>query len=132
VNFLISGRLKGSRCVLSCQVSGQQALQPSKQEMEVVTGGGQHGVSRIAGMVCKMIATHAVLSLEMTDHWLNGGAAPQFALNLRCEPPLLALRVDPELVIGWRIVAAISGIGEQALDGVADLSSIAGMTVASV
>ena len=41
--------------------------------MEVVTGGGQHGVSRIAGRVCKMIATHAVLSLEMTDHWLNGG-----------------------------------------------------------
>jgi hypothetical protein len=90
VNFLISDRLKGSRCVLSCQVSGQQALQPSKQEMEVITGGGEHGVSGIARTVSKMIATHAVLGLQMTDHWLDGGTAPQLALNLRCEPALLA------------------------------------------
>ena len=89
MNFLISGQLKGSR-LLSRQVSGQQALKPSKQEMEVVTGGGQHGVSRIACMKCKMIATHAVFGFEMTDHWLNGSATPHFALDPRCEPPLLA------------------------------------------
>ena len=34
----------------------QQELQPSKQEMEVITGGGQRGVNGIAGMVCKIIA----------------------------------------------------------------------------
>src|SRR5262249_21921770 len=28
--------------------------QPSKQEMEVITCGGQHGVNGIAGMVCKI------------------------------------------------------------------------------
>ena len=41
----------------------QQELQPSKQEMEVIPGGGQHGVNRIAGMVRKIIAAHAVLGL---------------------------------------------------------------------
>jgi hypothetical protein len=41
--------------------------------MEVITGGGQHGVNGIAGMVCKIIAAHAVLGLEMTDHWFDGG-----------------------------------------------------------
>jgi hypothetical protein len=25
-------------------------------------------------MVCKVIAARAVLGLEMTDHWFNGGA----------------------------------------------------------
>jgi len=41
--------------------------------MEVITGGGQHGVNGIAGMVCEIIAAHAVLGLEMTDHWFDGG-----------------------------------------------------------
>jgi hypothetical protein len=27
-------------------------------------------------MVCKIIAAHAVLGLEMTDHWFDGGAPP--------------------------------------------------------
>ncbi len=58
--------------------------------MEVITGGGQDGVSGIAGMMCKMIAAHAVLGLEMTDHWFDGSAPPQFAFDLRCEPALLA------------------------------------------
>jgi hypothetical protein len=41
-------------------------------------------------MVSKTIATHAVLGLEMTDHWLDGGTASQLALDLRCERALLA------------------------------------------
>ena len=75
---------------MSSQESRQQELQPSKQEMEVITGGGQHGVNGIAGMVCKIIAAHAVLGLEMTDHWFDGGAPPQLAFDLRREPALLA------------------------------------------
>jgi hypothetical protein len=90
VNFLILDRLKGSRCFFSRQEHRQQTLEPSKQEMEVITSGGQHGVSGVARMMCKLIATHAVLGLEMTDHWLDGSTAPQLALDLRCEPPLLA------------------------------------------
>ncbi len=75
---------------MSRQESKQQELQPSKQEMEVITGGGNHGVNGIAGMACKMIAAHAVLGLETTDHWFDGGALPQLAFDLRCEPALLA------------------------------------------
>ena len=75
---------------MSWQQSRQQELQPFEQEMEVITGGGQDGGSGIAGMVCKMIAAHAVLGLEMTDHWFDGGAPPQLAFDLRCEPALLA------------------------------------------
>ena len=55
--------------------------------MEVITGGGQDGVS---GMMCKMIAAHAVLGLEMPDHWFDGSAPPQFAFDLGREPALLA------------------------------------------
>jgi hypothetical protein len=57
--------LKGVRYFLSREESRQQELQPFEQEMEVITGGGQHGVNGIAGMVCKSIAAHAVLGLEM-------------------------------------------------------------------
>src|ERR1700731_2619733 len=88
--FRFSDPLQGGRCFLSRQESRQQELQPSKQEMEVITGGGQHGVNGIAGMVCKIIAAHAVLGLEMTDHWFDGGAPPQLAFDLRREPALLA------------------------------------------
>ena len=44
----------------------------SQLKMEVITGGGQRGVSahRRHGVV---IAAHAVLGLEMTDHWFDGG-----------------------------------------------------------
>jgi hypothetical protein len=58
--------------------------------MEVITGGGQRGVNGIAGVVCKITAAHAVLGLEMTDPWFNGGAPPQLACDLRREPALLA------------------------------------------
>ena len=30
-------------------------------------------------MVCKIIAAHAVLGIEMTDHWFDGDAPPQLA-----------------------------------------------------
>ena len=75
---------------MSCEESRQQELEPFEQEMEVITGGGQHGVNGTAGMVCKIIAAHAVLGLKMTDHWFDGGAPPQLTLDLRCKPALLA------------------------------------------
>ena len=75
---------------MSREESRQQELQPFEQEMEVITGGGQHGVSGIPGMLGKMIAAHAVLGLEMTDHWFDSGAPPQLAFDLRREPALLA------------------------------------------
>ena len=56
VKFSIFSAIEGGRCFLSREESRQQELQPFKQEMEVITGGGQHGVNGIAGMVCKIIA----------------------------------------------------------------------------
>ena len=68
----------------------------------------------------EVVAAHAVLGLEMADDGLDGGAAPDLALDLRRHAPLLARGVDPELVIGRGVVAAIAGVGDDALEPVAD------------
>ena len=90
MKFSIFRPIEGRPLLSEPPESRQQEPQPFKQEMEVITGGGQHGVNGIAGTVCKIIAAHAVLGLEMTDHWFDGGAPPQLAFDLRCEPVLLA------------------------------------------
>jgi hypothetical protein len=41
----------------------------------IVPGGGEHGIDGIAGCMGEMIATHAIITLEMVDHQLDGGAA---------------------------------------------------------
>ncbi len=51
--------------------------------MEVVGGGCEHGVNGIASTVCKIVAPHTVLGLEMTDHGFDGGAPPQLAFDPR-------------------------------------------------
>jgi hypothetical protein len=56
----------------------------------------------------------------MADDGLDGGAMPHFSFDLLGHAALLLGCVDFELVIGRRIVAAISGIGMKALDGVSD------------
>jgi hypothetical protein len=76
--------LKSGRCFLSREESDSKSS--SHLSMEVITGGGQHGVNGVAGTMCKIIAAHAVLGLEMIDHWFDGGAPPQLAYDLRREP----------------------------------------------
>ncbi len=56
----------------------------------------------------------------MADDGLDGGPAAQFALDAGCHSSLLAGEEDPELVFGRRVVAAISLVGEEARDDVAD------------
>jgi hypothetical protein len=80
----------------------------------------------------EVVAAHAVLGLEMTDHRFDGGASFHVALDLRGDAALLTGGVDLELVIGRRVVSAVSGIGDSALDDIATMASLAGMTVASV
>src|SRR5262249_8026323 len=63
---------------------------------------------------------HAVMFLEMADDGLDGGAPFELALDLRREAALLAARVDLELVIGRGVVATIAGIGDTAIEDVAD------------
>jgi hypothetical protein len=63
----------------------------------------------------------ACIQLEChADHRFDGGAAAHLAFDLRGDTALLFGRVDPELVIGRRVVAAVAGVGMQALDLIAD------------
>ena len=41
--------------------------------MEIVADGGEYGIDGVAGPVSEMIASHAVLGIEMTDHPLDCG-----------------------------------------------------------
>ena len=51
---------------------------------------------------------------------LDDGAASEVSFDLRCNAALLPGREDLELMLGWRVVAAVSGVGDDAL--VADCS----------
>src|SRR5690348_7658236 len=55
----------------------------------------------------------------MADDGLDGRSAFHFAFDGRCDASFLACGEDPKLAIFWRIVATISGIGDQALNNVA-------------
>ena len=71
-----------------------------------MTGGGQHGVNGIAGTVCKIIAAHAVLGLEMTDHWFDGGAPPQLLAAFRAMSGRGNTDLYPKLVWPMRLALA--------------------------
>src|SRR5258708_37139980 len=58
--------------------------------------------------------------LEVADHRLDSGPSVELALDLRRDATHLAGRVDLELVIGRGVVAAIAGIGDAAIEHVAD------------
>ena len=53
----------------------QKDRQPGQQSAEVIAGGGEDGVGGVAGGVGEVVATHAVLGLEMADAGLDRGAA---------------------------------------------------------
>jgi hypothetical protein len=57
---------------------------------------------------------------EVADDGFDGGPPFELALDLRSEAPLLAGRVDLELVIGRGVVAAITGISNAAIQHVAN------------
>ncbi len=84
-------------------------LLDKKSLIQVTADGGEHGVDGVAGAVSEIITAHAVLGLEMADHWLDGGPSPELAFDLRRDAALLTCGKDPELIIGRRVVAAIAG-----------------------
>ena len=101
------------------QYCAQQEAEPREQNPEVVADRGEHGVDGVAGAVSEVIASYAVLGLEVANHGLDRSTALELAFDLRCNATLLAGGVDLEPVTGRRIVASISGIGEGQFDGVA-------------
>jgi hypothetical protein len=76
--------------------------------------------SRIIARSNSAKTAHAVLMLEVTDDGFDGGPSFELALDLRRDVALLAGGVDLELVIGRGVVAAIAGIGDAAIEHVAD------------
>ena len=101
---------------------GAQKRQPFEQAPEVVTGGGDDDVGRVAGGIGEVVSAHAVIGLQMPDDRLDGGTASQFAFDLFGDAPSLARDEHPELVRFRRIVTAIAAISDDALDRGADLS----------
>ena len=81
--------MKGFRRRRAAPEEGRQKRQPSDQEPAVVADGGEHGVDRIPGARGERVAAHAGLGLEVPDHRLNRGAAPEGALEGGGEPALL-------------------------------------------
>ena len=81
--------------------------------------------------VSEMIASHAVLDHEMTDHRLDGGTPPNSRLICGVTR-LLTCGENSELIIGRRVVAAMSGIGDDAIERLADKRLHgSGITIAS-
>jgi hypothetical protein len=87
---------------------------------EIVAGSREHGVDGIAARMGEIVAAHAVILFEMPDHRLDGCSAFELALDLRSDATLLAGSVDPELVLGRGVVAAIAGISDDAVEHIAD------------
>jgi len=106
----------------SYENDAQQKPQPVEKEAEVVADRGEHGVDGVADAVSEVIVAHAVLGLEMTDYGLDGRTPFHLAFDLWSDAALLPGGIDLELVIGWRIVHAVSGIGDDTLKSVCRLS----------
>src|SRR5947209_6710922 len=68
----------------------------------------------------EVIATHAVVLLEVADDGLDGRPTFELALDLRRDAALLTGGVNLELVVGRGVVAAIAGIGNAAIEHIAD------------
>jgi hypothetical protein len=58
--------------------------------VEVVADCGEHGLDGVAGAVSEVIASHAVLGLEVSDYGLDRSTPLELAFDLRCKATLLA------------------------------------------
>ncbi|MCK1565557.1 hypothetical protein IVB08_16530 [Bradyrhizobium sp. 173] len=68
----------------------------------------------------------------MPDDGFDGGPAAHFSLDVGRHRSLLAGDEHPELVIGRRIVATVSPVGEMRAIVLPTSTSMSGITVASV
>jgi hypothetical protein len=58
---------------------------------------------------------------EVTDDGLDGRAPPQLSSDMSGHAPFLTCGIDLEAIVGRRVVAAITGIGEDAVERHPDL-----------
>src|SRR5688572_21203029 len=102
------------------QDCGQQKGEPPQEEAEVVARRREDSVGGVAVPAGEAVAAHAVLVLEVADGGLHGGASAEGALDGGGEPSLLAGDVDLEALLPGRVVAAVAGIGDHAVELGAD------------
>jgi hypothetical protein len=95
-----------------------------------VADGAEDGVGNIAGAAFDIAAAEMAVGFQVSDHGLDGGAAPQFAFNDAEDAALLAGDEDAARVGG--VMATVSLIDIGALDVAAGERSVASMTALSV
>ena len=92
----------------------QKNPQPGEDAPEVVADGAEDGVCGIAGATLEVAATEMAFGLHVADHGLDGGSAPQFALDGAEDATLLSRDEDAAWIL--RIVAAVTLVDVSALD----------------
>ena len=70
---MISGWIDRRLPEESAEDSAQHKAEPADQAAEVVADGGKDGVGGIAAPEPEIVATHAMLGLEMADDGLDNG-----------------------------------------------------------
>ena len=84
---------------------GQQESQPGYQPPEVVSGGGQDSVDRVAGRASEVVAAHPMFAFGVADDRFDGGASAQLAFDVFGDAPSLAGDIDREAMVGRGVVA---------------------------
>jgi hypothetical protein len=71
--------------------------------------------------VGEVIAIHAVVGFEVADDGFGDGTPPQLPSDLFGYAPLLTCSIELEAIFGRRVVAAVPGIGKDAVESRPDL-----------
>ena len=82
----------------------QGERQPSQQPSEVVTGGGEDGVGRIALLAGEVIAAHPMLAFGVTDDRFDSRTTAQLARNPRI---MNCQRCLPHFCAAWTVLRDI-------------------------
>jgi hypothetical protein len=109
------------RQVESGEDYGQQKSHPFEQASEVVAGSGEEGVGGVSLGSDEIVPAHAVLGFGVSDDRLDRRSAPEFAFDGLSDAASLAGDIDPELVVGRGVMAAIAAVGDDAGKARADL-----------
>jgi hypothetical protein len=77
----------------------QKTSEPGQDAAEIVAGGAENGVGRVAGATLKIAASQMSVLLHVTDHRLDGGAAFELTLDGAEDAALLSGNEDAARVV---------------------------------
>lgn len=83
--------MRGSSCIKAFRIRCSKSFSRARK---IVADGGQDDICRIAVAALEMAAAEVSVGLHMTDHGLDGGAAPEFAFDHPEDATLLARDED--------------------------------------